>query len=67
MPETKAEIEYKPFFHRIVTHEQAHEAFMKYHNALFNRGPRPSMHVPPQSDDPDMVLGDYFRQQRKLG
>lgn len=59
----KEDMDRKLFFHRIVTHEQAREAFMKYHNAVFNRGARPSMHVPPQSDDPDMVLGDYIRQQ----
>ena len=51
---------------RIVTHDEALEAFRKMHDALYNGKRVPSLCVPPQPDDVDMVLCDYIDQQRSL-
>ena len=39
---------------------KARAAFLAYHNATFNGGPRPTMCVPPQPDDHDMILSRFF-------
>jgi len=48
---------------RIVTHEMAREAVRKYHGAVYNGKPAPSLHVPPHPEDVDVILADYIEQQ----
>lgn len=49
-----------------VTHEQAREAYKKLHDHVYCSGRIPTLSVPPQPTDVDIVLCNYIEQQAAL-
>ena len=67
-PATQADRECAPMFNRPISHDEARQAAINFIDAHFKnkkgKGVRTS--VPTQTDDDDILLTDYIRQQRNL-